>query len=134
MLLKVVSPQRKGSKKSRKKHTQSQLSIGRKSNRLIITMPTGDKTSGDSSSPQARKSPMRKELKKARSPSPTIVIDSDDSVPTTHSGKKRKLSSQPEEDLTKKKAKMTNPSAKKSNGSKTGCAKQSAKKTELYFL
>ena len=67
MLVQVMSPRRKTSKKSRKKqHTQSKLSIGRKSNKLIITMPTGDKTSGDSSSPNHSKSTPPAKLKDSK--------------------------------------------------------------------
>ena len=117
MVVQVMSPRRKPTKKTRKKHTQSQLSIGRKSNKLIITMPTGDKSSGDSSSPQraARNSPnIRKDSRRKESESPVpIVIDSDEGVPTTRSGKKRKPVQQ-HDDTIKKKAKVSNSGGKKS--------------------
>ena len=51
MVLEVVSPWRGKTKSKRKcKLTQSQISIGRKLNKLIVTLPSG-KSSGDSSSP-----------------------------------------------------------------------------------
>ena len=132
MVAQVMSPRKKGTKKTRKKHTQSQLSIGRKSNKLIITMPTGDKSSGDSSSPQraARNSPNRRKdtrQKESKSPVP-IVIDSDEGVPTTCSGKKRKPVQQ-DDDTIKKKAKVSNSGGKKNGrSSKNGCVKGSAQK------
>ena len=63
MVVEVMSPRRGKTKKAKKHSTQSQLSIGRKSNKLIITMPTGGES--DSSSPQhvASKSPARKDTK-----------------------------------------------------------------------
>ena len=97
----IMSPRRVKPKKSKKHATQLQLSIGRKSNKLIITMPTGET---DSSSPHhgSKSSPQRKDSKQKdnRSPSP-ILIDSDETVLTTRSGKKRK--SVQEEDVGKKK-------------------------------
>ena len=129
MLVQVMSPHRERSKKSRKKqHTQSKLSIGRKSNKLIITMPTGDKTSRDSSSPNRSKSTPLAKLKDSkrkdpRSPTQTIVIDSDDSVPTTRSGKKRKSVTQ-QDQATSKKAKRND------SASKNGVGKGSAKRKE----
>ena len=114
------------SKKSRKKqYTQSKLSIGRKSNKLIITMPTGDRTSGDSSSPNHSKSTPPAKLKDSkrkdpRSPTQTIVIDSDDSIPTTRSGKKRKSVAQ-QDQATNKKAKRNDSASK--NSARKGSAK-----------
>ena len=125
----IMSPRRGKPKKPKKHATQSQLSIGRKSNKLIITMPTGET---DSSSPHhgSKSSPQRKDSKQKdnRSPSP-ILIDSDESVPTTRSSKKRK--SVQEEDVGKKKQKTGSSTSKKtSSASKTGCAKGNVKKRE----
>ena len=75
-------------------------------------MPTGDKTSGDSSSPNhSRSSPLAKlkdsKRRDPRTPTLTIVIDSDDSLPTTRSGKKRKSVAQ-QDQANNKKAKTSN--------------------------
>ena len=129
MVLEVMSPRRGKTKKAKKHSTQSQLSIGRKSNKLIITMPTGGEL--DSSSPQhvSSKSPARKDTKQKENRSPTpILIDSDESVPTTRSGKKRKSV---QEEGSKKKQKTGSSSSKKTNStSKNGRGKGNIKKTD----
>ena len=129
MVVKVMSPRRGKRKKAKKHSTQSQLPIRRKSNKLIITMPTREES--DSSSPQrvASKSPARKDTKQKENRSPTpILIDSDESVPTTCSRKKRKSV---QEEVPKKKQKTGSSSSKKTkSASKNGCCKGNIKKAD----
>ena len=88
MVLEVVSPAKKGKGRKKRKFTQSQISIGRKSNKLIVTLP-GKNNSSDSSSPPHPSPPHPQPPKGKSTPTP-IVIDSDNSMRSTRSGRKRK--------------------------------------------
>ena len=92
-------------------------------------MPTGGES--DSSSPQhvSSKSPAKKDTKQKENRSPTLIlIDSDESVPTTRSGKKRKSV---QEEGPKKKQKTGSLSSKITNSaSKNVHGKGNIKKTD----
>ena len=94
MVLEVVSPAKKGKGRKKRKFTQLQISIGRKSNRLIVKLP-GKNNSSDSSSPPRpsppRPSPPHPQPPKGKSTPTPIVIDSDDSMRSTRSGRKPEI-------------------------------------------